>query len=62
VFDCVDFTEYGALVEPAKDGVRIILALGVVYLGEGSKVLSTLNDIFYAGPITLAAIAALIAE
>jgi hypothetical protein len=60
VLDCVDATEYAALVDAAKDGLRIILSVGILYLGTGSKQLVNLQAIFPSG-VTRTALNALVA-
>jgi hypothetical protein len=60
VLDCVNATEYAALVDAAKDGLRIILSVGVLFLGTGSKQLANLRAIFPSG-VTRTALDALVA-
>jgi len=52
----IDATEYAALVDPAKDGLRIILSCGVVDLVHTGKIYEDLMAIFGSSPITKAAI------
>jgi len=61
VLDCVNATEYAVLAEAAKDGLRIILSVGVLFLGSGSKQLANLRAIFPVGKVTRTALDALVA-
>jgi len=49
ILACVDPTEYAALVDTAKDGLRIILACGVVNMTPGSILRTQLFQIFPSG-------------
>jgi len=55
----VNPTEYAALVDAAKDGLRIIVSCGVVDLNPTGKIYANLMAIFGSSPITKAAITAL---
>jgi len=52
ILECIDPTEYAALVEAAKDGLRIILSCGIVDLSSTSSIRANLNLIFPVGKIT----------
>jgi len=59
IVEVIDATEYAALVDAAKDGLRIILSCGVVDLIHTGKIYLNLMAIFGSSPITKAAIEAL---
>lgn len=59
IVEIIDDAEYAALVDPAKDGWRIILSCGVVDLVHTGKIYLDLMAIFGSSPITKAAIEAL---
>lgn len=59
IVEVIDATEYAALVDAAKDGLRIILSCGVVDLVSTGKIYLDLMAIFGSSPITKAAIEAL---
>jgi hypothetical protein len=59
IVEVINATEYAALVDAAKDGLRIILSCGVVDLVHTGKIYLDLMAIFGSSPITKAAIEAL---
>lgn len=59
VASCINSTEYLALTDAAKDGVKIVLSCGFVDMREGQWARTTLLAIFGSSPITKAAIEAL---
>ena len=56
IVEVIDATEYAALVNAAKDGLRIHLSCGVVDLVHTGKIYENLMAIFGSSPITKAAI------
>lgn len=59
IVEVIDAAEYAALVDAAKDGLRIILSCGVLDLVATGKIYLDLIAIFGSSPITKAAIEAL---
>lgn len=59
IVEVINATEYAALVDAAKDGLRIILSCGVVDLVHTGNIYLNLMAIFGSSPITKAAIEAL---
>ena len=59
IVSVVDPTEYAALVDAAKDGLRIILSCGILDLDHSGQIYTNLIAIFNSSPVTLAAIEAL---
>jgi hypothetical protein len=59
IVEVIDATEYAALVDAAKDGLRIIMSCGVVDLDHTGQIYANLMAIFGSSPITKAAIEAL---
>jgi hypothetical protein len=57
LLECVDATEYLALSATEKDVLRIILSVGSVNMGAGSKIRTMLATLFPSG-VTHDAIAA----
>jgi len=55
----INATEYAALVDAAKDGLRIHLSCGVLDLDHAGAIYANLMAIFGSSPITKAAIEAL---
>ena len=55
----INATEYAALVDAAKDGLRLIISCGVVDLDHAGAIYANLMAIFGSSPITKAAIEAL---
>lgn len=49
IFECLDPVEYAALVEPAKDGLRLILSCGAIDTHEGTLARTALFQIFPSG-------------
>jgi hypothetical protein len=49
ILECVDSIEYAALVDAAKDGLRIILMCGAVNMCAGSNIRTWLFQIFPSG-------------
>lgn len=49
VLDCIEPSEYTALADAAKDGLRIILSCGQVDISGTSIVRARLNAIFPSG-------------
>lgn len=49
ILECIDATEYAALSDAAKDGVRILLSCGTVNMKAGSRCREILNQIFPSG-------------
>ena len=59
VAGCIDSTEYLALVNAAKDGVKIVLSCGFVDMRDGEWARTTLFAIFGAQSVTRAALIAM---
>jgi hypothetical protein len=49
ILECIDPAEYAALVDAAKDGLRMILSCGTVSMYPGSKARTWLFQIFPSG-------------
>lgn len=49
ILECIDSTEYAALSETAKDGLRIILSCGTIDATPGSVLRGHLEAIFPSG-------------
>jgi hypothetical protein len=49
ILECVDPTEYAALVDAAKDGLRIILSCGTIDTRAGGVLRGHLEAIFPSG-------------
>jgi hypothetical protein len=49
ILECVDPTEYAALGEASKDGLRIILSCGAIDATPGSIIRGYLESIFPSG-------------
>lgn len=56
ILDCIDSAEYAALVEPAKDGLRIIISAGTINFTEDSPMWNAVHAIFPDGTNTWTAI------
>jgi hypothetical protein len=59
IVEIINATEYAALVDAAKDGLRIHLSCGVLDLDHSGQIYANLMAIFGSSPITKAAIEAL---
>lgn len=59
VAGCIDSTEYFALSDAAKDGVKIVLSCGFVDMRDGQWARNTLWAIFGAQSVTRAALIAM---
>jgi len=59
IVEVINATEYAALVDAAKDGLRIHLSCGVLDLDHSGQIYANLMAIFGSSPITKAAIEAL---
>ena len=49
ILECIDPAEYAALVDAAKDGLRIILSCGTINATPGNIVITHLYQIFPSG-------------
>jgi hypothetical protein len=59
VASCINSTEYLALSDPAKDGVKIVLSCGFVDMGDGQWARTTLFTIFDEASVTRVALIAM---
>ena len=59
VASCIDSAEYLALVDPAKDGVKVVLSCGFVDMRDGQWARTTLFSIFGVNSLTRAALIAM---